>query len=259
MRADEFVVTHQSLPKRLWSRLPVPRLISPQGLKLTLPEPTTVTVRVVNALLAREDWACERLLRHAGKTVRLAWRRSAIGLTITSEGRVQPADLAIVPDVTVTVDDTRVNVSRLLSLRSSGDESVILDATHISGEAGLAQVVGELARHLRLDLEDVLAQRLGDIPSMRVLRGLRAVSRGLGLAVNRLGHNVAEFLAEERRVVLGRPAFEAHRRAQAELDARLDALAAQVNRLKPRAAKFGAAHSGAARPNLAQPRSEGQG
>ena len=50
-------------------------------------------------------------------------------------------------------------------------------------------------------------------------------------AGDRLGHNVAEYLAEERRVVLGRPAFEAHRRDQADLHARLDALASQIDRL----------------------------
>ena len=259
MRADEFVVTCQSLPKRLLLRLPKPGRALPQGLKLSLPEPNALAARVMNALLAREDWARERLLRHTGKTVRLAWRRNVIGLTINIEGQVQPADLAIVPDVTVTVDDTRVSVSQLLSMQSAGDESVIIDATHISGEAGLAQVVGELARGLRLDVEDVLAQRLGDILSMRLLRSLRAVSRGLGIAVNQLGHNVAEFLAEERSVVLGRPAFEEHRRAQAELDARVDGLAAQVNRLKLSAAKFGAAHAGAARLNPAEPRPKGQG
>lgn len=232
MRPDESFVTRLSLAGRSSSRLPLPKLLPlPRLTNMRLPEPAEVATRAVNALLTREQWACDRLARHAGKTVRLAWRRSIVGLTIGSDGRVQPADVAIIPDVTVTVDDTRMSLAGLLALRTSGDESVIMNATHISGEAGLAQVVGELARHLRFDVEDALAQRIGDIPATRLLRGLRAVSQGVRQAGERISQNVAEYLAEERQVVLGRPALEEHRRAQAALDERVDALSEKVARM----------------------------
>ena len=262
MRSDEPFVTRLPSLERSLSRLPLPplpKLPLPRLGDMRLPEPADVAARAVNALLAREQWARDRLLRHAGKTVRLAWRRSTIGLTIDSDGLVQPADAAIVPDVTVTVDDTRLTLAGLLSLRASGDEAVIIDATHISGEAGLAQVVGELARHLRFDVEDALAQRIGDIPATRLLRGLRAMSQGARQAGERIGQNVAEYLAEERHVVLGRPAFDAHRRAQAELDERLDALSAKIARMTRRDAGSASPPSGVNRSAAADQGPRGRG
>ena len=54
-------------------------------------------------LLKREDWARERLVRHAGKTVRFALGGFSLGLTIGSDGLAELSDPAVVPDVTLTV------------------------------------------------------------------------------------------------------------------------------------------------------------
>ncbi|KAG1452579.1 hypothetical protein G6F57_015910 [Rhizopus arrhizus] len=68
-----------------------------------LPTPSRLAVSALNALLRREDWARERLARHAGKTVRFALGGFTLGLTIDSEGLASQAAPAVVPDVALPV------------------------------------------------------------------------------------------------------------------------------------------------------------
>lgn len=204
-----------------WPRLPLP----------ATPDPARLAVTALNALLKREAWARERLLRHAGKTARLVVGRFTTSLTFTSEGYTEPADAAVVPDVTVSLNADKLTLGSLLAMRQSKDGSAIMDITHISGDAGLAQVVGELARHLRWDIEDELAQKIGDIPAARLTQGVRAVAHNMRATGANLANNVAEYLAYERRVLLARPVFDDHVRALADTTAELDALTARVNRL----------------------------
>lgn len=206
-----------------WPRLPLP----------VAPDPARLAVTALNALLKREAWARERLIRHAGKTARLAVGRFSTSLTFTSEGYAQPADAAIVPDVTVTLNADKLTLGGLLAMRASKDGSAIMDITHISGDAGLAQVVGELARHLRWDVEDELAQRIGDIPAARLTQGVRTLAQNMHATGLNLATNMAEYLAYERHVLLARPVFNDHVRALADTAAELDALTARVNRLTP--------------------------
>ena len=139
-----------------------------------LPPVSRFAAGAINALLGREPWAGERLARHAGKTVRFAWGQQRLSLTIDSDGRVSPADEAIVPDVTLTLRSEKFSLSNL----PGGGMPDFAEVTHISGDAGLAQVVGDLARDLRWDPEDDLARVMGDIPAARLVSGARAAVAG---------------------------------------------------------------------------------
>ncbi|WP_459616783.1 ubiquinone biosynthesis accessory factor UbiJ [Bordetella sp. 2513F-2] len=185
-----------------------------------LPQPPRLLAKALNALLAREAWARERLARHAGKTARLAAGALGVSLTIDSEGMLSPADPAIVPDVTLTLAAGKLQPALLLS-RERPDFAGL---THISGDAALAQLVAELARDLRWDAEDDLARVVGDIPAARLASGARLLGEGLRTAGGRLAANVAEYLSEEQPLVLGRPAFEQWRQDLAGLQAALDDL-----------------------------------
>lgn len=218
------------LPRSASARLPdLGRLPA-----FALPDPASVAVGAFNALLRREEWARERLLRHAGKTVRLAAGGFQASLTITSEGHANVADLAVVPNVTVTLATEKLTLAHVLSMRSSPDGDALMDITHISGDAGLAQVVGELARHLRWDIQDELATRIGDVPAMRLTQAAQALVHGARTAGQRLVGNVAEYLSEERRVLVGKPLFDDHCQELAQTVQALDALDARLKRLTRR-------------------------
>lgn len=204
-----------------------------------LPTPARLAVGALNALLKREDWARERLARHAGKTVRFALGGFTLGLTIDSEGLAAQADAAVVPDVTLTVVP-----EKLPRLGAGGEAPDFAEATHISGDAALAQVVADLSKQLRWDPEDSLARLVGDIPARRIAGGLRAAAGGARQAGQRMAENVSEYLAEESGMLLGRPALEQWRLDLAELNACADALARSAAALQSRLAA-GAAKGGA--------------
>ncbi|WP_057046444.1 ubiquinone biosynthesis accessory factor UbiJ [Bordetella pertussis] len=195
-----------------------------------LPTLPRIAARALNALLERESWARDRLARHAGKTVRFALGGFALSLTIDSEGRVQEADSAVVPNVTLSAAESS-SLARLLPGDGRAD---FADLTHISGDAALAQVVADLARDLRWDAEDELARVVGDIPAARLLGGARALAGG------RLARNVSEYLAEESAVLVGRPQWEQWRLDLARFGADSDALARSAAALEARLARLDA-------------------
>ncbi|WP_050877536.1 ubiquinone biosynthesis accessory factor UbiJ [Bordetella pertussis] len=195
-----------------------------------LPTLPRIAARALNALLERESWARDRLARHAGKTVRFALGGFALSLTIDSEGRVQEADSAVVPNVTLSAAESS-SLARLLPGDGRAD---FADLTHISGDAALAQVVADLARDLRWDAEDELARVVGDIPAARLLGGARALAGGAR------ERNVSEYLAEESAVLVGRPQWEQWRLDLARFGADSDALARSAAALEARLARLDA-------------------
>jgi ubiquinone biosynthesis protein UbiJ len=195
-----------------------------------LPTPSRLAVSALNALLRREDWARARLVRHAGKTVRFALGGFSLGLTIDSEGLAAQADAAVVPDVTLTVAPEKLPLPRLGADRERPD---FAEATHISGDAALAQVVSDLSKQLRWDPEDALARVVGDIAALRLVGGARTASL-------RLAENVSEYLSEESGMLASRPALEQWRLDLAELNARAEALARSAAALQTRLASASA-------------------
>ena len=199
-----------------------------------LPPVSRFAAGALNALLGREPWAGERLARHAGKTVRFAWGQQRLSLTIDSDGKVAPADEAIVPDVTLTFQSGKFSLAGL----PAGGMPDFAEVTHISGDAGLAQVVGDLARDLRWDPEDDLARVVGDIPASRLVSGARAAASGVRDAGGRLAANMAEYLTEETPTLAGKPVLAQHALDVAQLQADADALEQRAGALAARLARL---------------------
>lgn len=191
-----------------------------------LPHPAGLVLRALDALLRREGWARQRLAAHAGKTLRLSLGRlGALQATISSEGLLQTSDPAIVPDVTISIPDERWR--DLPGLWRQGGMAQLSTVAHIQGDAGLAQLVSDLARDLRWDPEDDLARVVGDVAAVRITDGLRSAGAGARQLAGRARDNVAEYLSEESGLALRRVDFEAWRHGVQALTARLDALERQ--------------------------------
>ena len=179
--------------------------LSPQH-ALTLP-----AVAAINHLLAQEAWARALLMRHAGKDAcidaglaRLRMHVGRDGLLEAGQGdapasvtiRVKPADLPLIAQ-----DRTRA-----------------LSYVKIEGDAEFANVISQLANGLRWDAEHDLERVVGPLGAHRLVRTARRTAGGATEATRRLAENLAEFLAEERPVLV-RPAQR-------------DAFAADVVRLR---------------------------
>ena len=179
--------------------------LSPQH-AITLP-----AVAAINHLLAQEAWARTLLARHAGKDacidaglVQLRMLVGPDGLLEASQGeaaasvtiRVKPADLPLIAQ-----DRTRA-----------------LSYVKIEGDAEFANVISQLANGLRWDAEHDLERVVGPLGAHRLVKTARRTAGGATEAGRRLAENLAEFLAEERPVLV-RPAQR-------------DAFAADVVRLR---------------------------
>ena len=198
------------------------------------PAPASLCARLLNSLLRREDWARERLARHAGKSVRFVAEPWRIGLAIHSDGQVEACDPAIVPDVTLMLPGEKL--AQLPAILRSGDTDEITALLHIQGDAGLAQVVSELARGLRWDIEDDLARVVGDVAAVRLVGAARGLSSAARRSAARLAENAAEYLVEESPQVLGRPAFEDWRGRLQAMQQRLRHLEQRIERIERRGA-----------------------
>ncbi len=196
-----------------------------------LPAPAAVSARVLNKLLRREDWARDRLARHSGKTASFKVGGYQTALAIQATGLVEPSDQAVVPDVTLTIPASRL--AELPGVLRARDPSLLTELLHVEGDAGLAQVVSELARDLRWDVEDELSRVVGDVAALRVLQVGGAVASGLQTAAQRLAGNAAEFLSEESSLMAARPSFDDWAAGVRNLQGRLDQLDRQVAALAP--------------------------
>lgn len=184
--------------------------------------PSSVYARLLNSLLRREDWARDRLARYSGKTVRFVVGGVQVGLLIQSDGLVQAANAANVPDVTLTIAASKL--PELPAILQARDPALIASLMHIQGDAGLASLVSDLARDLRWDIDHDVARLVGDIPAMRLREAGQFVLAGTQAAAQRLGKNMAEFLSEESGMMATRMAYNAWQSDLHAAQQRLDAL-----------------------------------
>ncbi|AYN22149.1 ubiquinone biosynthesis accessory factor UbiJ [Alcaligenes aquatilis] len=195
-------------------------------------EPGAVGVRLLNALLDREDWARERLRSYAGKTVSLIVGRLQLVYTISSQGKLEQGHPAVVPDVTLILPQDKL--PELPQILQDGDFSRVTQLMHVQGEAGLANLVSDLAANLRWDAEHDLAQIVGDVMAVRLFSGARRAFTGLRDLGQRLVGNASEYLTEEGGLLVTRPELDRLREQSAVLTQRLDKLDQRLNRLDTR-------------------------
>jgi len=194
-----------------------------------LPDPVSLAVKLINPLIRREPWAAQRLSAHAGKTVRFDLGLKPFGLEILPGGELFPADEYAVPDVTLSVPSGRWrDVPAALRTR---DPAAFASLMHVQGDAALAQVVSDLARDLRWDIEDDLSRVVGDVAAVRLTSTARSAAAATKESAQRFMGNTAEYLSEESGMLVSRPAFEQWSARVADLQARLTGLEQRMMRL----------------------------
>jgi ubiquinone biosynthesis accessory factor UbiJ len=148
-------------------------------------------VLVLNHLLRSQGSASQRLVAHAGKSVRLEWRSAepawpkppALRLRVTPAGLFEndpilPVDAAGSPDSLCVEVDLPAPLDLPRSLIDGRRP-----ATRVEGDTQLATDLAWLAENLRWDAEDDLSRVIGDLPARTLVMAGRAVQAGLrGLA-----------------------------------------------------------------------------
>lgn len=196
--------------------LPLPPVFSPNVLSAFL----------LNALLRREQWAADRLSRHAGKSLRFNVGSLNVSYSIEATGRLRVCNSAVVPDVSLSIGTE--HLADLPGILRGGDLAAITDKLHVQGDAALATLVSELARDLRWDIEEDLARRFGDLIGPGLMQGGRAALGFADSALQRVAANAVEFLGEEGQVLATRHGVAAFNADCAALQRRLEALEQRV-------------------------------
>jgi ubiquinone biosynthesis protein UbiJ len=164
-------------------------LLSPQR---TLMAPA---VAAINHLLVQEAWARESLALHAGKEACIDTGHLQLCMRVARDGMLEASRSGQPANVTI-----RVKLTDLPLIAQNRERA--FSYVKIEGDAEFANTISQLAKGLRWDAEHDLERWLGPIGATRVAGGARGVLAGAGAAARRLAENVAEYLVEERPVLV---------------------------------------------------------
>jgi ubiquinone biosynthesis protein UbiJ len=206
-------------------------------------------VATINHLLAQEAWARAALRRHGGKTACIDTGAVRLCMRVAPDGMLETAQAEDVPAVTIHVK--LGDVPLILQQRDRAFSYVRID-----GDAEFANTISQLSQGLRWDAEHDLERLLGPIGAVRVAGGARRAVEGAATAGKRLAENVAEFLLEERRVLVRPGAVASFADEIVRLRDDVERSAKRIARLEQKLAQHAAQARAAAVPALPEPKSE---
>lgn len=157
---------------------------------------------VINHLLAQEPWARQELLRHAGKIACIDGGSVQLRLQVTADGIVEPAPADEPARVTI-----RVKLSDLPLIAQNRERA--FSYVQIEGDAEFANAISSLSKSLRWEAEHDLEKVVGPIAAVRLVSGAKAAFEAVKTGHRKLAENVAEFLLDEKPVLLRPQAVEA--------------------------------------------------
>lgn len=130
----------------------------------------------------------------------------------------------------------RAPTSRLLQLAVRRDKTAVLHAADVEldGSSGCLLDLAAILQDLELDWEGALADWLGPLGAVALARPLRDAQQWSAASLGNLRLNLADWLAEEARPLLGRREAEAQFAELDHLKLALDRLEARSERLARR-------------------------
>lgn len=187
----------------------------------------------LNHVLRQQDWARDRLRAHAGRSVRMTvvtpLGEVSSDARIADDGTLE-ATTAAEPTVTLTLTPS---IDAVFGLLDKGPQG-LGGALRVDGDVMLAAAVGEIAQHLRWDVEEDLSRVLGDRVAHRVGEAAREGARQADDLRGRVETGVRQFLVDEDRQLVARADMEALTGAIASLEAVVGRLEARLAATGPR-------------------------
>ena len=149
----------------------------------------------INHLLAQEPWARQTLQRHSGKIAVIDAGSAALRLRVTSDGYLEPAPADEAARVTI-----RLKLSDLPLIAQNRERA--FSYVQIEGDAEFANAISSLSKSLRWEAEHDLEKVLGPVAAVRMVSGARAAFAAVRDSHRKLAENVAEFLLDEKQVLV---------------------------------------------------------
>lgn len=190
----------------------------------------------LNALLARDPAAKNRLRRLAGKRLLLRLERPSVdllvcfdqhGLSLLSVAPAEHSDADAIVEIDSETLGALLSGEPLEQLMFSGRLS-------LRGQTHLLEQTRALLLDLDLDWEGALADVLGDTPAHGLAEGLRHAARFSRHGYRELRADIKDYVFEEARLLPGHPQREVLRDHLTELAIATDRLEARIDRLRRR-------------------------
>ncbi len=186
---------------------------------------TAPIVAGLNHLLKADGALRSRAQAHAGKRIELrAAPLPSQTLSIQPSGFVGAADPDSAPDLSIDI-----SLAPLMSGQFSRD--ALLNHLQFTGDGGLAALVRDVVQCASVDIEDELAKLVGDIAAHRLYAAAAALWTGTANGIERMGQNVAEYLAHERRVLVSSARLATLAEDLRDVVAKLEALESRIDRI----------------------------
>jgi ubiquinone biosynthesis protein UbiJ len=164
--------------------------------------------RGINHVLGSEPWASAELAKHASKTILLKMPFGELAFKITSAGLLDALQELDSPTLSLEISSKALGD---LAASSGTLREQAFKAVKITGDADLAQLLGRLAGQLRWEYEEDLARLVGDAPANFAVRQGKKFIAASRSAASDLLDNVVEYVSEERKVLLNKRDFTAHK------------------------------------------------
>lgn len=152
-------------------------------------------VAFANHVLEPAPWAREKLRAHAGKTALFDVFPARLAIAVTADGNLQPAPPEALPAVTI-----RLTHLTMLGIFADGEEA--WRKAEIAGDTDFAAAISMVASNLRWDVEEDLSRVVGDIAAHRMAQAGRAAAAWPKQAARSMAENAAEYLTEEKAVLV---------------------------------------------------------
>jgi ubiquinone biosynthesis protein UbiJ len=188
--------------------------------------------RAINHVLRTEPWASAELARHANKTILLQLPLGNLSFAINADGLL--TSLQEIDEPSLTLEFSTKALSDMAGSSGSLREQAF-KAVKITGDADLAQLLGRLAGQLRWEYEEDLARLVGDAPANFAVRQGKKLVSATRSAANDLLDNVVEYVSEEKKVLLNKRDFMAHKSELIELRESVDRMEKRIQLLEQKA------------------------
>lgn len=187
----------------------------------------------LNRVLALDSTALPRLARLHGRVIAVDCQAPALSLYILADGDGVRLAGHWAGDVDCRL---RAPAASLLRLATSQDKTAVLHAPEVEldgDSAALLELAGIL-QDLELDWEYELSRWLGPVASQLLGSHLRSRVRWTGQTLDSLRLNLADYLSEESRSLVGQREADARFAELDRLKLDLDRLDARIERLAHR-------------------------
>ncbi|OMG67614.1 SCP2 domain-containing protein [Stutzerimonas balearica] len=184
----------------------------------------------LNRVLRLDPTALPRLARLAGRIIEIDCSAPAMQLFVL----VEEDGLRLASSWAADADcRLRAPASSLVRLLVSRQKTAVLHEPQVSidGDSGVLMSLAEVLQDLELDWEYEASRWLGPVGAQLLGTGVRTPSRWLRESGDSLRQDLADYLTEESRALVGQQEAEARFSEIDELKLALDRLEARIERL----------------------------